>query len=50
MERLARPGQKKQIRSWEFVAEDTNDLLVNARLDDSLERVNNMLNANKLVR
>lgn len=49
-DRLYRPGQKFQMRTWEIVAANSNDLDVNASIDYDEEVVNSMLNANKKIK
>lgn len=49
-DRLNRPGQRHRLRTWEIIAENSNDLDVNANIDYSEEVVNSMLDANKKKR
>lgn len=49
-DRLYRPGQQQRMRTWEIIANDSNDLDVNAQLDYNEEVVNSMLDANKKSR
>lgn len=47
-ERLYRPGQKEHVQTWEIIAEDSNDLDTNAKLDYAQEQVSAMLDAGAL--
>lgn len=46
-DRLYRPGQKHHMRTWEIIAEGSNDTDVNANIDYDTDIVNAMLDANK---
>lgn len=48
-DRLYRPGQEHRLRSWEIVADNTNDLDNIANTDYDEEALEIMLNANKLM-
>ncbi len=49
-DRLYRPGQTQKMRTFEIIANNSNDLDTNSKIDYAEEMVNNMLNANKKSR
>ena len=49
-DRLYRPGQTERMRTYEIIANDSNDLDVISNIDFAEEVVNDMLNANKKVK
>ena len=49
-DRLYQPGQQFKMRTFEIVANNSNDLDTNSKIDYAEEVVNSMLDANKKSR
>lgn len=49
-DRLYRPGQTQKMRTFEIIANNSNDLDTNSKIDYAEETVNSMLDANKKSR